>query len=475
MNFKFIKKLTKIMENKNGKTSLTTNKNLNNSYDEEVSELERKELEKLGSYLDEDEGTETISRNCNTKKNPTKNISIFKSTDFNDFPNENKQSSNNKLISKINITNSKNNEALKIIPENNNINLEYDENISLNNNNILKDDDIDNEIDLEYQLKKEYENDSEENDNKINQEDISDNELLTMPKENIIQYKNYQILKLKTLVKNLRHEKESLIENYKKTTDNLLKHIKELEFKGTGERPMTAKIIHKIATGSVSDISKTSDQENCNEKCPNCGLIIKSNFMEHSLECMRKKYKCVYCNLLLNIEEKNKHNELFYDKEKLFQAINKKNTEYVIKVLRHNFPINNIIIDEKTGDYFIHLIIKNDIFSVVKECDNIVNVNLENKQKETPLFIAINKRDISIVKELLRRGADLKHRNKGDLSPLMLCCKNNYQNIAELLIKKGAVVNEKNILGETPVKIAQINGNEELALKLIKQYKAEIS
>ena len=464
------------MENKNEKTSTITNKNLNNSYDEEVSELERKELEKLSSYLDdEEEDTETISRNNNIpKKNQNKNISIFKSTDFNDFPKENQQSSNSKIIPKVTITNSKNNDNLKKIPEENNINLEYDENIS-SNNNFLKDDDIDNEIDLENQLKKEYENDSEENDNKINQEDISDNELLSMPKENIIQYKNYQILKLKTLVKNLRHEKESLIENYKQTTDNLLKHIKELEFKGTGERPMTAKIIHKIASGSVSDISKNSGQENCNEKCPNCGLVIKSNFMEHSLECIRKKYKCVYCNLLLNIEEKNKHNELFYDKEKFFQAIFKKNTEYVIKVLRHNFPINNIIIDEKTGDYFIHLIIKNDIFSVVKECDNIINVNVENKQKETPLFIAINKRDIAIVKELLRRGADLKHRNKADLSPLMLCCKNNYQNIAELLIKKGAAVNEKNILGETPVKIAQLNGNEELALKLIKQYKAEIS
>ena len=140
-----------------------------------------------------------------------------------------------------------------------------------------------------YKTKKEY--DVVIDNEKIN-EDISDNELLSMSKENIIQYKNYQILKLKTIIKTLRQEKEKLIENYKKTTDNLLKHIKELEFKGTGERPMTAKIINKIV--SSNDIEKTSEDNynmNNKERCPNCGKIIKKNFMEHSLECIRKKYK----------------------------------------------------------------------------------------------------------------------------------------------------------------------------------------
>ena len=197
--------------------------------------------------------------------------------------------------------------------------------------------------------------------------------------------------------------------------------------------------------------------------------------MEHSLECIRKKYKCVWCNELMNIEEKEKHNKSFYNKEKLYEAIKNKNKDYIIKVLRHNFPINDIILDDKTGDYFIHLIIKNNIFYVIKDYENNINVNLENKQKETPLFLAINSENINLIKDLLHRGADINKRNKGDLSPLMLCCKKNYQNIAEILIKKGAKVNEKNILGDTPVKIAQLNGNEELALKLINLYKAEIN
>ena len=190
---------------------------------------------------------------------------------------------------------------------------------------------------------------------------------------------------------------------------------------------------------------------------------------------MRKKYRCIYCNDLMNVEEKIKHNNFFNDKTLMYKNIINKNCEYVIKALKHYFPINELILDEKTADYFIHLIIKNNIFNVLKKYDNVIDVNLENNQKETPLFLAVNKNDINIVRDLVSKGADIKKRNKSDISPLMYCCKYNYQAIAEFLIKKGADVNEKNILGDTPVKLAQSNGNEELALKLIKIYKADIN
>ena len=464
---------------------------LNNSYDEQITELERKELENLGLYSDEEE--DNMNTNKNLKKKVEKQISIFKSTDFNDFPKfdsetkikeENNNINNNKFLVKnkidVKISNKTNKiENNKIDERKNNEIIEEEENIE--EENLIKDfDDIDNEINLAEQLKQEYEGDYFKDKEKI-KEDISDTELFSMSKENIIQYKNYQILKLKTIIKNLKQEKEVLIQNYKQTTDNLLKHIKELEFKGTGERPVTAKIIHKISSNN-NELEKNSEKnvgigDNPNEKglCPNCGKKIKNNFMEHSLECMRKKYRCIYCNELMNVEDKEKHNRLFGDKALMYKNIINKNCEYIIKALKHYFPISEVVLDEKTGDYFIHLIIKYNIFNVIKKYDNIINVNLENKQKETPLFLAVNKNDINIVKELVCKGADIKKRNKGDMSPLMICCKNNFQSIAEFLIKKGADVNEKNILGDTPVKLAQSNGNEELALKLIKIYKAEIN
>ena len=467
---------------------------------ETISDLERKELENLGFYSDEEENNindnnninvntkDIINQNNKNNNNKNKTVSIFKSTDFNDFPKsdlkENIKENNN--INNININNNKHfiKKNIKInknkiednkideIKNEEMLEEDTDEEKSISNNSIKDIDDIDNEINLEEQLKKEYEGDYFKDNEKIKGE-ISDTELFSMSKENIIQYKNYQILKLKTVIKNLKQEKEALIQNYKQTTDNLLKHIKELEFKGTGERPVTAKIIHKISSNNQNDEKKTGVDK---DKCPNCGKKIKNNLlMEHSLECMRKKYRCIYCNDLMNVEDKIKHNNLFSDKALMYKNIINKNSEYVIKALKHYFPINEIILDEKTGDYFIHLIIKNNIFNVIKKYDNVIDVNLENKQKETPLFLAVNKNDINIVKELICKGADIKKRNKSDMSPLMLCCKNNYQTIAEFLIKKGADVNEKNILGDTPLKLAQSNGNEELALKLIKIYKADIN
>ncbi len=457
-------------------------KNLLENNEDNITELEQKELEKLGSFSDDEDNQllNDIDKENNTNsKIQNKNILIFKSTDFNDFPESNpnnkiKKKHKKELDIKIkkDINNCENNKIEEKKDNNNNIYDIAEDNDENNEDDNIKDDDLDNEINLEEQLKKEYEG-GEFIDKEKMDEDISDNELMSMPKENIIQYKNYQILKLKTIIKTLRQEKECLMDNYKKTTDNLLQHIKELEYKGTGERPMTAKIIHKIA--SSNDIEKTAEDNNNKERCPNCGKIIKTNIMEHSLECIRKKYKCICCNELMNIEEKTKHNESFYNKDKLYDSIKNKNIDYIIKALKHNFPINEIILDDKTGDYFIHLIIKYNIFNVIKKYEKTINVNLENKKKETPLFLAISNEYINVVKELIYRGADINKRNKGDLSPLMLCCKNNYQNIAELLIKKGANVNEKNILGDTPVKIAQLNGNEELALKLIKLYKAEIN
>ena len=477
----------------------------NEIINETISDLERKELENLGFYSDEEENNindnnnidvntkDIINQNNNNNNNKNKTVSIFKSTDFNDFPKsdlkENIQENNN--INNININNNKHfiKKNIKInknkiednkideIKNEEMLEEDTDEEKSISNNSIKDIDDIDNEINLEEQLKKEYECDYFKDNDKI-KEDISDTELFSMSKENIIQYKNYQLLKLKTIIKNLKQEKEALIQNYKQTTDNLLKHIKELEFKGTGERPVTAKIIHKISSNNQNDIKKIDEKSGVGDRdrCPNCGKKIKNNLlMEHSLECMRKKYRCIYCNDLMNVEEKIKHNNLFNDKTLMYKNIINKNSEYIIKALKHYFPINELILDEKTGDYFIHLIIKNNIFNVLKKYDNVIDVNLENNQKETPLFLAVNKNDINIVRDLVSKGADIKKRNKSDISPLMYCCKYNYQAIAEFLIKKGADVNEKNILGDTPVKLAQSNGNEELALKLIKIYKADIN
>ena len=81
----------------------------------------------------------------------------------------------------------------------------------------------DNEEDYdEYEkhLEKDIENNCDLNVyvNKFVLDEKSDSELLKMEKHEIIDFKNYQIQKLKAYIISLEKEKEDLIENFKNTT-----------------------------------------------------------------------------------------------------------------------------------------------------------------------------------------------------------------------------------------------------------------
>ena len=63
--------------------------------------------------------------------------------------------------------------------------------------------------------------------------------------------------------------------------------------------------------------------------------------------------------------------------------------------------------------------------------------------------------DESIVKELLRSGADPNIcRESDNNSPLMVACEKDWGNIVEILIKGGADVNAKDSYGNTPLSFA---------------------
>ena len=133
----------------------------------------------------------------------------------------------------------------------------------------------------------------------------TDEELLQMSKEDIIHYKNYQITKLRAYISSLEKEKETLISDYKTATDNLLSQIKNLEFQYKGLRPETPMIAKRIKPSSIS--------QNSQQKCPNCLKLIPSqNYMVHSLDCLRKFYRCPRCNIILDVEEKQNHFNSFY-------------------------------------------------------------------------------------------------------------------------------------------------------------------
>ena len=328
------------------------------------------------------------------------------------------------------------------------------------------------EDDFAKELEKDLENESNIYINNFqSKEEKTDDELLLMTKEEIITYKNIQISQLKSYITSLEKEKEDLINNFKITTDTLIERIKQIEFNNQGIRPQTACIIKEIndnkKTKSKINYNKRDlfddeeeddndiinennnlEKENKNQmqRCPNCTKEFPiSEYIEHSLQCLRKIYRCTKCNKMMPINEKETHLNNYQNKSKMISALKSNDEEYFISAIKHGFKVNTNILEENYG---------NNLLSIIAINNKINFFKLLYKYSDEIDKININ------------------YRNKDDLTPLMICCKNNYIELCKEIIKRGGDVNAKNILGNTPLRLAQINNNEKLSLMLINQYKA---
>ena len=300
----------------------------------------------------------------------------------------------------------------------------------------------------------------------------SDEELMTMTKEEIITYKTIQISQLRSYINSLEKEKEDLINNFKITTDTLIEKIKQIEYNNQGIRPQTAHIIKDINENKkrnfkvnnnkdlFDDYEDNKDESGKNiikidniinpnnefQRCPNCTKEFPiSEYIEHSLQCLRKIFRCQKCNKMMPITEKETHLNNYQNKAKLINAIQSDNEEYFKDAIKHGFKVNTNILEENSG---------NNLLSII---------TINNKLKFFRLLYMYSDEPDKI---------DINFRNKCDLTPLMICCKNNYIELSKEIIKKGGDINAKNILGDTPLRIAQQNNNEKLSLMLINDFKA---
>jgi len=73
----------------------------------------------------------------------------------------------------------------------------------------------------------------------------------------------------------------------------------------------------------------------------------------------------------------------------------------------------------------------------------------------------------SAIKFLLEQGADINKENEEDETPLFLAYKNGNGNIVKYLVEKGADINKENEEDETPLFLAYKNRNEDLVKYLI--------
>ena len=344
--------------------------------------------------------------------------------------------------------------------------------------------DEDNPGDIEYEkmLEKEIESNCTFNkyiDKLELRNDFTDEELISQKtKEEIISYKNEQLMKLKAYIASLEQEKEDLINSFKKTTNALLDQIKTLEQKSNFnsfdsnkksiERPQTAMIAKDL---QVKD-NMTNNNIDKKQRCPNCQKeILETEYIEHSLKCLRYSYKCKKCGELINDNIAKEHMMNWVKPERIYNSIIDNNLDEFILILEHGLK-DDFVLDENCGDHIYHMICKFNRYKYLLELNkkNIkFNFDILNKDKETPLIISINNNSIECLEILIKMGANISIRNKADLSPLMLACKYGYANIVDILINNGADINEKNILGETPLSIAQMNHHENLVMKILQK------
>ncbi|SNX28569.1 hypothetical protein SAMN06295945_0901 [Polynucleobacter meluiroseus] len=92
------------------------------------------------------------------------------------------------------------------------------------------------------------------------------------------------------------------------------------------------------------------------------------------------------------------------------------------------------------------------------------NVNLPNSSNETPLMMASIDGDLSLVKELVSKGADI---NRLGWTPLQYASTTGRLEIAQFLVVNGAKVNALSPSNTTSLMMAAQSGNDQLVKYLL--------
>ena len=262
-------------------------------------------------------------------------------------------------------------------------------------------------------------------------------------------------------INNINLNNNIIINDYYK---NLPKNFNKIE------RPQTAMIAEQLNNPKLNS--------NKMQRCANCQKeILESEFVSHSLICLRHNKKKKKCGELINEKEKKKHLEKYRNPLKILNTIKNNNLTEFILILEHGLKSDDII-DTLTGDHLYHSVCRYNRILFIKEINKKkfpLDINALNKNKETPLMTAIDNTAEECGEYMIKLGCDINLRNKADLSPLMLSAKKGNKKIFELLINKGANINDKNILGETPLSLAQANHHEELAMLILQRSKLKFN
>lgn len=343
---------------------------------------------------------------------------------------------------------------------------------------------VDIQDDFDKQLEKEIEQECSFNkyispSSSLTANTISDDDLLSKSKLEIIQYKNKQITELKNIIINNEHEKDSLIDNYKDTINKLLERIKELETKSIGTRPQTATIAKRIQQSSSNGNNNKAKPVTTKQRCANCGNTFTENeFLAHSLQCLRKTFHCKRCGAIVDETKKKEHLDQYRAPTKILHAIKANDLNLFKLGIEHGFKLNKTLDQKKnTALHIICMFNKIDLLRhVFTYSTNTYSdvVNMENDDGKNALILAVINKGVACVQLLLKKGANVKCKDKTLNTPLHIACQQGNVEMVEELMKYNPELTCKNNLGYTPLKMAQVNYHEDLVLLLLSKYNAKL-
>lgn len=104
---------------------------------------------------------------------------------------------------------------------------------------------------------------------------------------------------------------------------------------------------------------------------------------------------------------------------------------------------------------------------LAKGSPNLINTR-DVTSGETALHIVTTRRDLTWMRFLIERGANVNARDVRGVTPLVIACNLNFTEGVDLLVESGARVDESNNSGETPLITAVHNRNLPLMRILLK-------
>jgi len=141
--------------------------------------------------------------------------------------------------------------------------------------------------------------------------------------------------------------------------------------------------------------------------------------------------------------------------------IDKKEIE-LLNIL-YNYSSAQQIVNHKQITYLQHIQIK-------KYLDENEAILIKNSS----LINACKNNNEILVKNLVRKGADVNYIDKDDNRPLLIACEYECYNIVKYLVKHGADVNQKDIHNFTPLYYVYLNKNSKM-IKYLIEHGADIN